>query len=51
MQSSEQAKQVHDFLHKNKIRTDFRGNRLRFGFGLYQDDQIDLSILKNFKTN
>ncbi len=38
--NAETAKHLHDTLRKAKIRTDYRGNRLRFGFGLYQDDRI-----------
>ncbi len=49
MPSDEHAKALHDELKYNKIKTDFRGARLRFGFGLYQDDCINLRCLK--KTN
>ncbi|MFZ3231174.1 MAG: aminotransferase class V-fold PLP-dependent enzyme [Pseudobdellovibrio sp.] len=42
MHDLEQVKKVHDVLNKNKIKTDFRGNRLRFGFGLYQESCINL---------
>lgn len=43
--SAEMTKSLHDDFHKTGIRTDFRGSRWRFGFGLYQDNQIDLSKL------
>ena len=46
MPSPEHAKALHDELRYNKIRTDYRGSRLRFGFGLYQNDCIDLTCLK-----
>ena len=46
MPSPEHAKALHDELKYNRIRTDFRGSRLRFGFGLYQNDCIDLTCLK-----
>lgn len=46
MPSEIAAKKVHDFLNQNKIKTDYRGTRLRFGFGLYQDLNIDFSKLK-----
>lgn len=49
MPSPDHAKALHDELKYNRIRTDYRGARLRFGFGLYQDDCINLSCLK--KTN
>lgn len=47
--SEEHAKAIHDELKYNRIRTDYRGARLRFGFGLYQDECINLKCLK--KTN
>ena len=34
---TERAKEIHDRLAKDKILTDVRGDRLRFGFGLYHD--------------
>jgi selenocysteine lyase/cysteine desulfurase len=37
------TKKLHDELKANNIRTDFRGTRLRFGFGLYQEDCINLN--------
>lgn len=46
------AENIHKTLMENKIQTDFRGDRLRFGFGLYQD-LIDIHQLfrrlKNIK--
>lgn len=46
MPSPEHTKKLHDELRVHGIWTDYRGSRLRFGFGLYQDDCIDLSSLK-----
>jgi selenocysteine lyase/cysteine desulfurase len=46
MPSPEHAKKLHDELKSHKIITDFRGSKLRFGFGLYQNDVIDLSAMK-----
>lgn len=45
LEFSEQAKaqDLHQILEENGILTDFRGNRLRFGFGLYLD-QDDVEI-------
>lgn len=37
MKDVDQAKTVHDLLASHQIKTDYRGDRLRFGFGLYQD--------------
>lgn len=45
--SSENTKNLHDEFHRAGIRTDYRGSRWRFGFGLYQDDHIDFSRLNN----
>jgi selenocysteine lyase/cysteine desulfurase len=45
--SPEHTKKIHDELRSHKIWTDYRGSRLRFGFGLYQNDCIDLSVLKD----
>lgn len=47
MPSPEHTKKLHDELRAHKIMTDYRSSRLRFGFGLYQEDCIDLSALKN----
>jgi selenocysteine lyase/cysteine desulfurase len=41
------VKKVHDELRQNKILTDYRGTRLRFGFGLYQEECINLNGIKN----
>ncbi|MBP9681466.1 MAG: aminotransferase class V-fold PLP-dependent enzyme [Bacteriovorax sp.] len=46
MPSSAHAKKMHDDLRIQNIWTDYRDSRLRFGFGLYQNDCIDLSSLK-----
>lgn len=44
----EVTEMLSQFLRNNNIQTDFRGNRLRFGFGLYHDAQdIDLACLKH----
>lgn len=45
--SADNTKNLHDEFHKAGIRTDYRGTRWRFGFGLYQDDHIDFSRLSN----
>lgn len=44
--SPEHAKKCHDELKKSGVLTDYRGSRLRFGFGLYHDGNYDLSGLK-----
>jgi selenocysteine lyase/cysteine desulfurase len=44
--SPEHTKKLHDELRARHIWTDYRGSRLRFGFGIYQDECIDLSMLK-----
>lgn len=46
MPSPEQTKKLHDELRSHKIMTDYRSSRLRFGFGMYQEDTIDLSAMK-----
>lgn len=46
MPSNEHTKKLHDELRSKNIWTDFRGARLRFGFGLYQNNCIDLSSMK-----
>lgn len=45
MPSLDHAKKIHDELRSINVWTDYRGNKLRFGFGLYQNDCIDLSML------
>lgn len=45
MPSPEHTKALHDELRAINIHTDFRGSRLRFGFGIYQNDCIDLRAL------
>ncbi|MCH8537767.1 MAG: aminotransferase class V-fold PLP-dependent enzyme [Alkalimonas sp.] len=43
------AESLADFLKQHHILTDFRGNRLRFGFAMYQRaEQFDLSCLSSF---
>ncbi|MDP4944594.1 MAG: aminotransferase class V-fold PLP-dependent enzyme [Alishewanella sp.] len=45
--SSSQVAELAGLLKQHKIETDFRGDRLRFGFALYQNlEQFDLSCLK-----
>ena len=46
MPSPEHAKKLHDELRSHKIITDYRASKLRFGFGLYQNDVIDLNPMK-----
>lgn len=46
MPSPEHTKKLHDELREHKIMTDYRGSRLRFGFGIYQNEVIDLSAMK-----
>ena len=45
MPSPEHTKALHDELRAINIHTDYRGSRLRFGFGIYQNDCIDLRAL------
>jgi selenocysteine lyase/cysteine desulfurase len=40
--SCQLARELHDELRAHKIYTDYRGTRLRFGFGMYQDQCIRL---------
>ena len=47
LDSSEDAAKIAALLKENKIVTDYRKNRLRFGFGLYQESCIDLTSLQN----
>lgn len=47
MPSPEHTKKLHDELRAHNIWTDYRGARLRFGFGLYQNECIDLTALKH----
>lgn len=46
MPSPEHTKKLHDELRAHNIWTDYRASRLRFGFGIYQNDCIDLSAMK-----
>ncbi len=50
MPSPEHTKSLHDELRAHNIWTDYRGSRLRFGFGLYQDECIDLRALSIKKS-
>jgi selenocysteine lyase/cysteine desulfurase len=45
MPSPAHAKKLHDELRAKNIWTDYRASRLRFGFGLYQEDCINLREL------
>ncbi|MEQ1723444.1 MAG: aminotransferase class V-fold PLP-dependent enzyme [Pseudobdellovibrio sp.] len=40
--SNDIAKKLHDELYARNIRTDYRGSRLRFGFGLYQEESVNI---------
>lgn len=44
--SAEMTKSLHDDFYKAGIRTDYRGSRWRFGFGLYQDNHINFTGVK-----
>lgn len=44
-QDVELTKKMHDEFYAAGIRTDYRGSRWRFGFGLYQEAHIDLQNL------
>lgn len=44
--SHENAKNFYALLQAEGVKTDFRSSRLRFGFGLYQNDQINLEFLR-----
>lgn len=46
MPSPEHTKKLHDELRSHNIWTDYRGSKLRFGFGIYQEDCIDLSSMR-----
>lgn len=47
MPSTEHAKKLNEELRSKNIMTDYRSARLRFGFGMYQNDCIDLTSIKN----
>jgi selenocysteine lyase/cysteine desulfurase len=36
---SDQAAEIYDALHARNVITDYRGDRLRIGFGIYQDEE------------
>lgn len=44
--SEEHTKRMYEELKSHGVLTDYRSNRLRFGFAIYQNDCIDLSFLK-----
>lgn len=46
MPSPEHAKKLHAKLLGHKIITEYRESKLHFGFGLYQNDVIDLTAMK-----
>ncbi|MGZ9097170.1 MAG: aminotransferase class V-fold PLP-dependent enzyme [Micavibrio sp.] len=49
---TEQAKDIYDDLQKRGITTDYRGTRLRFGFGIYHDEadinRLTLTLKESF---
>jgi hypothetical protein len=45
LDNNEQTAKMASLLDEFKIQTDFRKNRLRFGFAIYHDGNYDLSIL------
>lgn len=46
LNNEQQVRQLANYLREHQIYTDHRGNRLRFGFALYQNaEQFDLSCL------
>jgi selenocysteine lyase/cysteine desulfurase len=45
LDSAEQVEKMCSLLREYNIITDFRGDRLRFGFALYHPEQYDLSVL------
>lgn len=47
LENTERSQVLCDYMKKHQLRTDYRGNRLRFGFGLYQEENINLECLKN----
>ncbi|MCC5825151.1 aminotransferase class V-fold PLP-dependent enzyme [Alkalimonas sp.] len=50
--TADEAAALADFLKQHHILTDYRGNRLRFGFALYQcAEQFDLRCLERFTTS
>ncbi|MEE2023994.1 MULTISPECIES: aminotransferase class V-fold PLP-dependent enzyme [Alkalimonas] len=50
--TADDAAAVSNFLKQHHILTDYRGNRLRFGFAMYQcADQFDLGCLALFSTS
>jgi selenocysteine lyase/cysteine desulfurase len=44
---AERSRILCEYMKKHQLRTDYRGNRLRFGFGLYQDEKINLECFKS----
>jgi selenocysteine lyase/cysteine desulfurase len=42
LKNADLVKKLHDELYSKKIRTDYRGTRLRFGFAIYQNESINL---------
>jgi selenocysteine lyase/cysteine desulfurase len=40
-----EAAEIHDRLHQHQVITDYRGDRLRIGFGIYHDaEDVDRLI-------
>ena len=49
--SEESTKELYERLKEDKVLTDFRGNRLRFGFGAYLEEEDVLSVKETLKQN
>ena len=45
LDNADQVEKMANLLKEHKIYTDYRGDRLRFGFALYHDGQYDMSVL------
>ncbi|MFC2114514.1 selenocysteine lyase, partial [Bacteroidota bacterium] len=45
LDNAEQVEKMAGLLREHKIYTDYRGDRLRFGFALYHDGKYDMSVL------
>lgn len=44
---ADKAKEFHDYLQSKRILVDYRGDRLRFGFGMYLDEEDILKTIQN----
>ncbi len=47
---TDSAGEIYHALHNRKVITDYRGNRLRIGFGIYQDETDVNRLVENLKT-